>query len=210
MDFLIFVECVSEYSKGDIDKGRSPVDVFKLCAIIRESFCISYQIRKNNNFYLYIETDHLFIKIEGRSVRYLGSDERSQALLLLRALMKIETNENYSDPEWIKSTPGIFVKKLPSLELILENISDKLNDKRIFITDISKEYFKQNVKYGENINENSSNCYTFSFSQESIPFLKFLQKVNEECRLKIIDLSKIRGIENKILYINFLHDRKNY
>ena len=204
------MECVSKYTKSDIDEGKTPLDVYTLCAIIRESFCVSYTIRKNNNLYLYIETDHLLIKIEGKSVRYLGSDERSQALLLLRAFMKIETNENYNDREWIKSTPGIFVKKLPSSELILEIISDKLNDKRIFITDISKEYFKQNVKYGENINENSSNCYTFSFSQESIPFLKFLQKVNEECRLKNIDLSKIRGIENKILYINFLFDHRTY
>jgi len=210
LDFLIFLECVTQYTKSDIDKGKTPLDVYTLCAIIRESFCISYTIRKNNNLYLYIETDHLFIKIEGKSVRYLGSDERSQALLLLRAIMKIETNENYNDREWIKSTPGIYIKKLPSSEFILENINGNFNDNRIFITDISKEKVKQNVKYGENIDENSSDCYLFSFSQESITFLKFIQKVNEECSLKNIDLSKIRGIENKILYINFLDDHRNY
>ena len=208
MDFLIFLDCVTQYTKSDIDNGKTPLDVYTLCAIIRESFCISYTIRKNNNLYLYIETDHLFIKIEGKSVRYLGSDERSQALLLLRAIMKIESNENYSDRGWIKSTPGIYVKKLPNLELILENINGNFNDNRIFITDISKEKIKQNVKYGENIDENSSHCYLFSFSQESITFLKFIQKVNEECSLKNIDLSKIRGIENKILYINFLYDQQ--
>ncbi len=210
MDFLIFIERVSKYTKSDIDKGKTPLDVYELCAIIRESFCISYTIRKNNNFYLYIETDHLFIKIEGNSVRYLGSDERSQALLLLRAFMAIETNENYNDREWIRSTPGIYVKKLPNLSLILENINGNFYDKRIFITDISKDKFKQNVKYGETINENSSHCYLFSFSQESIPFHKFLQKINEECSLKTIDLSKIRGIENKILYLNFLFDHRTY
>ena len=210
LDFLIFVERISKYTKSDIDEGKTPLDVYTLCATIRESFCISYTIRKNNNLYLYIETDHLFIKIEGKSVRYLGSDERSQALLLLRAFMKIETNENYNGREWIRSTPGIYVKKLPSSELLLENINGNFNDNGIFITDISKENFKQNVKYGENIDENSSQCYIFSFSQQSIPFLKFIQKVNEECSLKNIDLSKIRGIENKILYINFLYDHKNY
>ena len=208
LDFLIFVESVSKYTKGDIDEGKTPLDVYTLCAIIRESFCISYTIRKDNNFYLYNETDHLFIKIEGKTLRYLGSDERSQALLLLRAFMKIENNENYNDREWIKSTPGIYVKKLPSSELILENINGNFIDNRIFITDISNENFKQNVKYGENIDENSSHCYLFSFSQESITFLKFLQKVNEECSLKNIDLSKIRGIENKILYVNFLYDHR--
>jgi len=169
------VESVSKYTKGDIDEGKTPLDVYTLCAIIRESFCISYTIRKDNNFYLYNETDHLFIKIEGKSVRYLGSDERSQALLLLRAFMKIENNENYNDREWIKSTPGIYVKKLPNSELILENINGNFIDNRIFITDISNENFKQNVKYGENIDENSSYCYLFSFSQESITFLKFFQ-----------------------------------
>ena len=202
------MESVSKYTKGDIDEGKTPLDVYTLCAIIRESFCISYTIRKDNNFYLYNETDHLFIKIEGKSVRYLGSDERSQALLLLRAFMKIENNENYNDREWIKSTPGIYVKKLPNSELILENINGNFIDNRIFITDISNENFKKNVKYGENIDENSSYCYLFSFSQESITFLKFLQKVNEECSLKNIDLSKIRGIENKILYVNFLYDHR--
>jgi tRNA pseudouridine-54 N-methylase len=210
LDFLIFLDCVTQYTKSDIDKGKTPLDVYTLCAIIRESFCISYTIRKNNNLYLYFETDNLFIKIEGKSVRYLGSDERSQALLLLRAIMKIETNENYDHREWIKSTPGIYIKKLPSSEFILENINGNFNDNRIFITDISKEKVKQNVKYGENIDENSSDCYLFSFSQDSIPFLKFIQKVNEECSLKNIDLSKIRGIENKILYINFLDDHRNY
>ncbi len=204
------MESVSKYTKGDIDEGKTPLDVYTLCAVVRESFCISYTIRKDNNFYLYIETDHLFIKIEGNSVRYLGSDERSQALLLLRAFMKIDNNENYNDREWVKSTPGIYVKKLLSSELILEIINSNLNDNRIFITDVSKDNFKQNVKYGEKIDENSSLCYIFSFSQESITFLKFLQKVNEECSLKNIDLSKIRGIENKILYINFLHDHRNY
>jgi len=210
LDFLIFIKRVSKYAKSDIDKGKTPFDVYTLCAIIRESFCISYTIRKKNNLYLYNETDNLLIKIEGKSVRYLGSDERSQALLLLRAFMKIEPNENYNVREWIRSTPGIFVKKLPSFELILENIKGNFNDKKIFITDTPKEFFKQNVKYGENIDENSSHCYLFSFSQESISFLKFLQKVNEECSLKNIDLSKIRGIENKILYINFLYDQRNY
>jgi len=204
LDFLIFLECVTKYTKSDIDKGKTPLDVYKLCAIIRESFCISYTIRKTNNLYLYIESNHLLIKIEGKSVRYLGSDERSQALLLLRAIMKIENDENYNDRGWIKSTPGICVKKLLSSELILENINANFNDNRIFITDISKE----NVKYGENIDENSSLCFLFSFSQESIIFLKFIQKVNEECSLKNIDLSKIRGIENKILYINFLFDQQ--
>ncbi|MHA1319046.1 MAG: hypothetical protein ACTSQ1_04445 [Promethearchaeota archaeon] len=210
MDFLIFLDCVTQYTKSDIDKGKTPLDVYTLCAIIRESFCISYTIRKNNNLYLYFETENLFIKIEGKSVRYLGSDERSQALLLLRAIMKIETNENYNDQEWIKSTPGIYVKKVPSSEFILENIYSNFNDNRIFITDISKENVKQNVMYGDKIDENSSQCYIFSFSQESISFLRFLHKVNEECSLKSIDLSKIRGIENKILYINFLYDHKNY
>jgi len=210
LDFLIFLECITKYTKSDIDKGKTPLDVYSICAIIRETFCISYTIRKDNNFYLYNEADHLFIKIEGSSVRYLGSDERSQALLLLRAFTKIENNENYNDRGWIQSTPGIYVKKLLSSDLILENINGNFNDNRIGITDISKEKFKQNVKYGEIIDENSSPCYIFSISRESITFLKFLQKVNEECSLKNIDLSKVRGIENKILYINFLYDHRNY
>ena len=209
LDFLIFVENVSKYTKSDIDEGKTPLDVYTLCAIIRETFCISYTIRKNNNFYLYIEADHLLIKIEGKTVRYLGSDERTQSLLLLRALMKIDTRDNFNDQEWIKSTPGIYVKKLHGLDLILENIISSINDKRMFFTENLKDNVKQNVKDGEIIDVNSSHCYLFSFSQESIPFLNFLHKVNEECSLKSIDLTKISGIENKVLYINFLYDHRN-
>ena len=210
LDFLIFVKSISKYTKSDIDEGKTPLDVYTLCAIIRESFCISFSIRKNNNFYLYIEADHLFIKIEGKTVRYLGSDERSQSLLLLRACTKIDPNENFNEQEWIKSTPGIFVKKLPSSDFIFANKNDKLKDKTIFFADICIENIKQNINYGENGNGENSQCYVFSFSQESVSFLKFLHKVNEECSLKNIDLSKISGIENKILYINFLDDHNNY
>lgn len=209
MDFLIFVEKVSKYTKSDIDEGRTPLDIYTLCAIIRESFCISYTIRKNNNFYLYVEADHLFIKIEGKSVRYLGSDERSQSLLLLRALTKIDTHGNFNDQEWIKSTPGICVKKLQGLDLILENLNSSFNDQRMFFTENLKDNVNQKVKDGEIIDVDSSHCYLFSFSQESIGFLNFLQKVNEECSLKNIDLTKISGIENKVLYLNFLYDHRN-
>jgi len=209
LDFLIFVENVSKYNKSDIDEGKTPLDVYTLCAIIRESFCISYTIRKNNNFYLYIESDHLLIKIEGKTVRYLGSDERSQSLLLLRAIMKLDTRDNFNDQEWIKSTPGIYVKRLLGLDLILKNINNSINDKRMFFAENLNNNVKQNVKDRDIIDVNSSHCYLFSFSQESIPFLNFLHKVNEECSLKNIDLTKISGIENKILYINFLYDHRN-
>jgi len=119
LDFLIFLEDITKYTKSNIDKGETPLDVYVLCSIIRETFCVSYTIRKNNNLYVYVEADHLFIKIEGKSLRYLGSDERSQALLLLRALMKIENYKNYNDQEWIESTPGICLKKVLSSDLIL-------------------------------------------------------------------------------------------
>jgi len=89
-------------------------------------------------------------------------------------------------------------------------MKDNFKDKKIFFTEIFKENFKQNVNYMENIAGENSECYIFSFSQESISFLKFLQKVNEECSLKNIDLPKMSGIENKILYINFIDDHKNY
>ena len=63
------------------------------------------------------------MKYDGKKLRFLGSDERSQAILLNKALEKIIGNDKLQTQEWEKSTPGIFVKRLPSSSFILENIN---------------------------------------------------------------------------------------
>ncbi|MCK4383881.1 MAG: hypothetical protein KAW66_11340, partial [Candidatus Lokiarchaeota archaeon] len=122
VNFLLFIENISDYSKKVIDNGQTPLDVYNVCSIIRESFCCSYSIRKDNNLYIYIDSTHILMKFTGKFLRYLSSDERSQALLLKRALDKLNGVETIKSQRMLKSTPGIFVKRLLKGESILENI----------------------------------------------------------------------------------------
>ena len=103
-----------------------------------------------------------------------------------------------------KSTPGIFIKNLFNKDSILENIIDLYNNKIIVINKFKKENIINLIEL-ENLWEYS---YVFPFPENSQSRIDFLKKINENYRLKYANLSKIEGIENKILYINFLIDQK--
>ncbi|MFX1447100.1 MAG: hypothetical protein ACFFCG_03050 [Promethearchaeota archaeon] len=179
-----------------------------MCSIIRESFCCSYSIRKDNNLYIYIYSTQILILFEGVSLRYLGSDERSQALLLSKALDKANRLEIINLQRMQKSTPGIFVKRLLNGESILENINDINADKIIFINEFEEEKEGINIINLENLDNISQYCYIFPFLQNRQIIVNFLEKIDEKYKLIFTNLSNIKGIDNKILYINFLIDQK--
>jgi len=207
VNFLILIEKFPKFSKSDIDVGKTPIYVYNLCSIIRESFCLSYSIRKNNNLYLYFESLQLLIKYEGKKLRFLGSDERSQAILLNKALEKINGDEKVKTQEWEKSTPGIFVKRLPNSGSILENINNILHNKIVFIAEFENKDLYPDVINLDDLDDMSEYCYILPYSQNSQSSLRFLQVIKENYNLKYINLSNIKGIENKILYINFRIDQ---
>jgi len=207
VNFLILIEKFPKFSKNDIDVGKTPIYVYNLCSIIRESFCLSYSIRKNNNLYLYFEAPQLLIKYEGKKLRFLGSDERSQAILLNKALEKINGDDKLQTQEWEKSTPGIFVKRLPNSGFILENINNILHNKIVFIAEFENKNLYLDVINLDDLDDISEYCYIFPYSQNSQSSLRFLQVIRENYNLKYINLSNIKGIENKILYINFRIDQ---
>jgi len=207
-NFLLYIENISDYSKRIIDYGQTPIDIYTVCSIIRESFCCSYSIRKDNNLFIYIDSTYLLIKFEGNSLRYLGSDERSQALLLKRALDKINGVEKIQSRRFQKSTPGIFVKRLLSSESILENIIDLNNNKIIVINEFEKENMESDIINLKKINNLKEYCFIFPFPQNSRVAVNFLDLIDEKYKLEYANLSNIKGIENKILYVNFLIDQK--
>ncbi len=207
VNFLILIEKFPKFSKSNIDIGKTPIYVYNLCSIMRESFCLSYSIRKNNNLYLYFESLQLLIKYGGKKLRFLGSDERSQALLLKRALEKINGDEKVKTQEWEKSTPGIFVKRLPNSGSILENINNILHNKIVFNAEFEDKNLYPDVINLDDLDDMSEYCYIFPYSQNSQSSLRFLQVIKENYNLKYINLSNIKGIENKILYINFRIDQ---
>jgi hypothetical protein len=208
VDFLILIDEISEFSKRTIDLGRTPLDIYNICSIIRESFCCSYSIRKNNNLYIYIDSFQILIKFEGKSLRYLSSDERSQALLLKRALTKINSRENTKSNNMHISTPGIFVKRIVRDESILENIFDLNYDKLIIVNEFPEEnlvFFNKNL---EDLNSLGDHCFVFPFPQNSQSSFDLLRALDNKYRFKYTNLFDIKGIENKMLYLNFLIDQR--
>ncbi len=208
VNILILIEKISKFTKSDIDKGKTPLDIYNLCSIIRESFCCSYSIRKDNNLYIYINSIHILIKFEGNSLRYLGSDERSQALLLNKALDKINRAEKINFQGMQKSTPGIFVKRLLKGESILENINNLNDNKIMVISEFEKENIHTIIINLEDLNDLREYCYVFPIPHNSQSIFDFLGIIDEKYKLIYTNLSAIKGIENKILYVNFLIDQK--
>lgn len=206
VNFLLLIENISDYSKKVIDNGKTPLDVYNVCSIIRESFCCSYSIRKGNNLYIYIDSTHILMKFTGKSLRYLSSDERSQALLLKRALDRLNGVETITSLGMQKSTPGIYVKRLVKGESIFENIIDLYNEKIIVIKEFEKENMESDIINLEELDNLTEYCYVFP--QNSISTVDFLGLIGENYKFKYANLSNIKGIENKILFINFLIDQK--
>ena len=207
VNFLILIEKFPNFSKSDIDVGKTPIYVYNICSIIREAFCLSYSIRKNNNLYLYFESLQLLIKYEGKKLRFLGSDERSQAILLNKALENKNGYGKVKTHEWVKSTPGIFVKRLPNSGSILENINNILHNKIVFIAEFENKDLYLDIINLNDLDDMSEFCYILPYSQNSQISLRFLQVIKENYNLKYINLSNIKGIENKILFINFRIDQ---
>jgi hypothetical protein len=211
-NFLLIIEEIIDFTKKDIDIGYTPPLIYKICSCIREAFCLSYAIRKNNNLYLYFQKEKIFIKFEGSRLRYLGPDERSQALLLKKALDKNTSNINSIGNKWIKSTPGIYSKSFLDDFSFVEDLDSSVQDPIIFIYDEVESIDKNNIPEIMNINslENLRDIFyiipTYPFSEKNNIIKLMLSLTN----IKLVTLSKIRSIQDKILYINYLIDKAQY
>lgn len=212
VNFLLLLEEIINYTKKDIDKGKTPLKVYKICSCIREAFCLSYAIRKENVLYLYFQKEHVLIKFEGQKLRYLGPDERSQALLLNKVLNKIYEKYDNEDSDWIISTPGILGKKFSSNIEFIEFFISKSYGKNNFIIDPYLN--KGKSKQFQNLDKILGPINEFDFfiipaydvqttNTEVVDLFKGLKTIS------IMTLSMIESIENKILYINFRKDQQS-
>ncbi|MFX1477432.1 MAG: hypothetical protein ACFFCI_04810 [Promethearchaeota archaeon] len=214
VNFLLLIEEVIDFSKKNVDKGQTPLKIYKVCSCIRETFCLSYSFRKENNLYLYFHKEHILVSFLGNELRYLGPDERSQSLLLEKALKTAKGSINLGKSGKKKSTPGIYIMKfsddLPFIDYI--SLMVKGNDYILLeyddpiINDVEK---LSSESFIEKINDN------FVFIIPVPPIFKnldgtdnFLTLFKEMQNIKFFSLSKIKQIENKILYINFRKDHQ--
>ncbi len=223
VDFLLLTERTINYSKKDIDEGNTPPEIYSICACIRETFCISYDIRKNNNLYIFYLDKKILIKFKGKKLRYLGPDERSQALLLQKALDKAIQNNILIKEKYIESTPGIYFKKFKNINSFIIDLNSKnlesitLVFNSIFpfmFTFITHMYEIPIIKEFESLNDINNRSYILSPDLNStgimIGFLKPLVQIFPSIleNIAIISLKKINAIEDKILYINFQIDKQ--
>jgi len=208
-NFLLLIENISNYSKQDIDRGKTPLEIYKLCSCIRETFCLSYAIRKRNILYLYFQKEHVLIKFEGKNLRYLGPDERSQALLLEKALNKVNKTLSAKDNKWEKSTPGIYVRKFFDKLSFINFFSAIMLGNNYLIIDKQQaakekvEDFNSNNKFIKIMENDVFIIPTYTISKGNSNIIKPFKEVKN---IKFISLSKIKGVENKILFINFRKD----
>ena len=212
VNFLLLIKKVSHYNKEIINKGLTPQKIYKLCSCIRETFCLSYSIRKDNNLLLYFQKEYILICFIGNELRYLGPDERSQALLLEKAL-KIANRTDFKVKDGRKqSTPGIYALKFLDHPSFVGYINSLVIRNVYFI--IEKEEFIQKERniYASDIN--------YEFDQDKNLFIiptydifngnsKIFDLIKEMKNIKFFSLSKIKQIENKILYINYLNDHQD-
>ncbi|MFW9770758.1 MAG: hypothetical protein ACFFBY_13075 [Promethearchaeota archaeon] len=205
VDFLIIFEELQYYSKNDVDKGSIPVEIYKLCSSIKETFCLSYSIRKNNNLYLLFYNNQILIKLQGNELRFLGPDERSQAILLNKAIYK--TNEVNNVNRWNKSTSGIYIRKIESPLKFLFLFESLSYNKIIILNDyINNDILTiEDLKNLRNLNDYLFILPNFHKGSKVANFLDLVKKINN---VKFVILPKIKSDANKILYINFIIDQQ--
>ena len=102
------------FSLNDLTGSTGRLDVLLRC--INSSFMLSNNIRRDIELYLVLQGEPDAPKtllFKGSELKYLNPDERATAALVKNALMVKNIN-----PEWKKSTPGIFVARLDFPELL--------------------------------------------------------------------------------------------
>ncbi|OLS15852.1 MAG: hypothetical protein RBG13Loki_0523 [Promethearchaeota archaeon CR_4] len=108
MNFILFITRLPSFSKRDIDLGNTPPLVYEIIEACRCAFFLSHAIRTDVNFALILLQDDLLILYRGEKLRYLGPDERSQALLLGKAM---DIGRFLTVGQSKQSTPGLRVWK---------------------------------------------------------------------------------------------------
>jgi len=145
-------------------------------------------------------------------LRYLGPDERSQALLLEKALNKANGIDFNVEDGRKQSTPGIYALRFLDHPSSLGYINSLVIGDVYII--INKEEFikKERDIYAHNINFEffkERNWFIIPTYDNFIGNSRILDLIKEMKNIEFFSLSKIEKIENKILYINYLKDQQD-
>ncbi|MHA1292779.1 MAG: hypothetical protein ACTSQJ_08955 [Promethearchaeota archaeon] len=220
-NFLILIDEICNYSKKDVDIGHTPAKIYRICSIIRECFCLSYAIRKNNNLFLYFFKNLVIIKFSGKKLRFLSSDERSQAILLEKSLNKLNEPLSGKNKDWIESTPGIFIKKFENENSFIFYLNNLNLNQIIFVFNsihpthlpfLMHVFDYPKIKKFKNINNLEDSLFIISVNHFEKKLLLELLKLIASLfpstlkNITLTTIKKIKAPEDKILYINFQCD----
>ncbi len=219
VNFLLLLEKIVDYNKKDIDRGNTPSQIYNICSCIREAFCLSYNIRKNNDLYLYFQIDNVLIKFQGNRLKFLGPDERSQALLLNKAIVKTKQSKHSRGEKWMESTPGIYGMSLKSNRSLILYLKSMDLKNLIMVFDainifdlgfLAHTYDYPKIKKLENIKDLQNSFLIIPINTfDLIKLLKLIAQIFPSMleKITITALNKIKTDANKILYINYQIDK---
>ena len=138
--FLFSTESLS-VTKSEIDRGSVSNLIADVCRCVRATFILSHALRKDAQLLIFDGADK-GIMMDGERLKYLGPDERSTAILIMKAL---ETRKEHNR-SFCESTPGIFVG-CNLEESIFKIIEEKVD---VFFPKDSGQNLR-NVDIGKNI-----------------------------------------------------------
>jgi len=94
-----------------------PPEIYEIILAIQAAFFLSHKIRVNTHFSLMFLDENLVIEFIGTELRFLGPDERSIGMLLMKALEKKDRVQRNIK---IRSTPGIWIQRRTVEDLLYE------------------------------------------------------------------------------------------
>ncbi len=205
VNFIIITDDYPNYSKKIIDSGNIPIDIVNICSVIKEVFCLSYTIRKQNNMLLLFMTPRVVIKFVGAKLKYLGPDLRSQSLLLLKSLKKHRNSAIHEEFRWIESTPGIYSSHLNFEELfnilqideVKKNLIIAINEDLIEIGNSFQNYIISNLNF---LDPETLNIFIVRGNSNLQEAPLFLLKNKDKVTSKIVIVSDL------VLKFNFYND----
>jgi tRNA pseudouridine-54 N-methylase len=96
-----------------------PPEIYDIIMAIQASFFLSHKIRTNTEVLLAFLDEDLVLHYIGSELRFLGPDERSIGMLLMKALEKKDAAREIR----IQSTPGIWIQK-KKIEDLFRDLSE--------------------------------------------------------------------------------------
>ncbi|MHA1238666.1 MAG: hypothetical protein ACTSSJ_05445 [Candidatus Odinarchaeia archaeon] len=191
-NFLVLNPAKVSITKKAIDKGRIPYNIVKIVNCIRNAILLSNSIRRDTCVTIFNLQYNGLVSYDPSKLRYLGTDERSGAVLYMKALNLLK---QLNTAGFVESTPGIYAAKIDFLEYL--SILKKRGFNLILIDKTaSREYAEIKI----------SKPKAFIIKLNKNLRSEYLNKIKEIGCIEV-RLDCLNNPEHIILLLNYLHDK---